>query len=279
MREQYKNVFYVLLAACLSAFLIFWLITKDIGAALFPTMIVGIIALVYTLIIISGSADKTVQALGIEMIELTQSDNELNYMVSDLANKAGLDTTPRVGVVNQDIVNAVAIGATKDSLIIFYAGLLNNLSREEVQAIAAHEIAHIKSGDSVSKLGMFASLKAFSYVLLAPLYICAVALIPLIGTALLTFTTQVVSKVVHFTFAIFGTIITSAFSRQREYSADAEGAKLTSPETLIGALEKIDRLVTPPNQNDPYLSSISIVSKATSTHPGTIDRIQKLKQL
>lgn len=269
-----KNVFYVLAGASLSTFVIFWLLSNgDAETAFTITAIVAGFSFVYTLITVSGGVNILMKQMQAEEV----FEGELVQMVHGLADKAEIKR-PRVAVVREDINNACALGALTDSVIVFYQGLLNNLTNEEIEAVTAHEIGHIQSGDSLTKQGMFASIKGISYAILAPFYVGSFALIFLIGPGLFMLINKIGSKIAHYVFGFIGTLILSAFSRQREYAADQAAAELTSPGAIISALDKLKQLTLVGNE-DPYLNSIGFAAKLSATHPSIDDRIRTLEKI
>lgn len=280
---QFKNIMYVLLATFVSTFLVFLLLfTGDVIPAMIAALIVVVFAFIYALakMRLSGSPDKIIKELGLDIMDITDRNDSIVQLVHKVAQKAGLKNLPRVALIDNKMPNAFAVGASNDSIVILYTGLFDHLKVDQLEAVVAHEIAHIQEGDNFNKLGMFAVIRAISYVILAPFYLLAIVFIPFLGLGALIFVKQVVSKLVHYTFGIFGMFTINAYSRKREYAADLVSARLTNPDSLASALIIVDNAFTGgQGMDDQYVSAISIINKSKSTHPSVLDRVQRLKRL
>jgi heat shock protein HtpX len=101
--------------------------------------------------------------MGIQVIDRNSPELGWVYsMVEDLSRKAGLPTTPEVGIYQSPEVNAFATGPTKRrALVAFSTGLLNSMNRNEVEGVAGHEIAHIANGDMVTMTLLQGVINAF----------------------------------------------------------------------------------------------------------------------
>jgi len=92
--------------------------------------------------------------MGVKVIEnatLDQNERWLITTVKHLSEKAGLPRTPEVGIYNSEDPNAFATGPTKSrALVAVSTGLLQRMNRSEVEAVLAHEVAHIANGDMVT---------------------------------------------------------------------------------------------------------------------------------
>jgi heat shock protein HtpX len=190
---------------------------------------------------------------------LAEREKQFINVVTEMATASGLPA-PAADVVPARDLNAFATGTSPaNSVIAVTEGLLASLNREELQAVVAHEMGHVRNFDIrlmtvvAALMGAIALLSDFagrssryrgrsSYrgsssggsdrrsggggaALLFLLWIVLVMLAPLISR-----------------------ILAMAISRQREFLADATGAELTrNPEGLISALEKIRAAVMPTN--------------------------------
>ncbi len=223
----------------------------------------------------------------IQLIDSKTMDHNLRAlydMVARLAKRAGLPETPEVGIYDSPDPNAFATGPSKSkSLVAFSSGLLRSMESSEVEAVAAHEITHISSGDMVT-----------------------MTLLTGIANALVMFLSRLVAQVIDSFFrdedgdgglGFFGYIMVvmlldtffmllasiplAAFSRYREYRADAGSAKLTSPGSMINALRSLGKMMDIPTQKDSFAMSKINSSRRVSlfaTHPSLEDRIARLSK-
>jgi heat shock protein HtpX len=199
--------------------------------------------------------------------------------VRRFADKAGIGM-PEVGVF-QGEPNAFATGAFKNSaLVAVSTGLLQGMTREEVEAVIGHEVAHIANGDMVTMtliqgvmntFVVFAS-RVIGYVVDGWLSRGEQRNGPGIGY----FITTVVLDIV---FGFLAAIIVAWFSRQREFRADRGSAQLMgNRQPMIHALARLGGMV--PGELPRGLQSMGITSgvgKLFSTHPPIEERIAALQ--
>jgi len=158
--------------------------------------------------------------------------------VRRLADKAGIGM-PEVAVYEGE-PNAFATGAFKNSaLVAVSTGLLESMSREEVEAVLGHEITHVANGDMVTLTLIQGVLNTFVFFLSRVVgFIVDKAVFRTergIGPGY--YITVMVSQIV---FGILASIIVMWFSRQREFRADAGSARLLgTPRPMIGALTRL----------------------------------------
>ena len=158
--------------------------------------------------------------------------------VRRLADKAGIGM-PEVAVYEGE-PNAFATGAFKNSaLVAVSTGLLESMSREEVEAVLGHEITHVGNGDMVTLTLIQGVLNTFVFFLSRVVgFIVDKAVFRTergIGPGY--YITVLVSQIV---FGILASIIVMWFSRQREFRADAGSARLLgTPRPMIGALTRL----------------------------------------
>ena len=161
--------------------------------------------------------------------------------VRRLADKAGIGM-PEVAVYEGE-PNAFATGAFKNSaLVAVSTGLLESMSREEVEAVLGHEITHVANGDMVTLTLIQGVLNTFVFFLSRVVgFIVDKAVFRTergIGPGY--YITVMVSQIV---FGILASIIVMWFSRQREFRADAGSARLLgTPRPMIGALTRLGSL-------------------------------------
>ena len=214
--------------------------------------------------------------------EITESEApELYGIVRRLVQKGGLPM-PKVYIIHQDQPNAFATGRNPHhAAVAVTTGIMHILSREELQGVIGHELAHIKHRDILISTVAATIAGAISYLAHFALFFGhgdddeggnpIVALLMLIIGP------------------IVALIIQMAISRSREYAADEGGAKLSgNPRYLSGALRKLHTASQkiPMNAN-PATSHMFIVNplsgrrltKLFSTHPPIEQRITRLESM
>jgi heat shock protein HtpX len=213
------------------------------------------------------------RAAGVQMITEPRNDTErwLLETVGRQSKAAGIGM-PEVGIFNTPDMNAFATGANRNNaLVAVSTGLLQNMSREEVEAVMAHEIAHVANGDMITLTLIQGVVNVFVLVLARGLAL----MIDRDGRGIGYFVGFMVGQVI---FGFLASIVVSYFSRVREFRADEGGAKYATKQGMIGALEKLKRGQSGelPNQ----LAAFGInsdVKKLFSTHPPLDDRIAALR--
>jgi heat shock protein HtpX len=221
---------------------------------------------------------------GARVIEQPSNSTELWLMstVASQAQKAGI-AMPEVAVYDGE-PNAFATGATKNSsLVAVSTGLLQSMTREEVEAVLAHEVAHIGNGDMVTLTLIQGVVNTF-VIFLARVVGYAVDQFlrkndeestgPGIG-----YTVTVI--VLDIVFGILASIIVMYFSRQREYRADRGAAQiLGTPRPMIAALHRLDGLAQgdlPKNLAASGIAGGGALASLFSSHPPIGARIAALQ--
>ena len=226
------------------------------------------------------------KATGVKLIQGQTGQEELDWVyqtVSRLAQQANLPT-PEVGVYDSSELNAFATGPSKKrSLVAVSTGLLRSMRREEVEGVLAHEIAHIGSGDMVTMTLLQGIINAF--VMFFARIIAYVVVNALTRSSnsrsswMLEFMIIMVLQVV---LGILGSLVTSWFSRYREFKADAEGARLAGREKMIGALKRLMANTEMVESHHESLATLKINGRRGwamffSTHPPLQKRISALE--
>ncbi len=218
---------------------------------------------------------------GAHVIEAPQSADEqwLVNTVKRLADKAGIGM-PEVAVYEGE-PNAFATGAFRDSsLVAVSTGLLHSMTREEVEAVLAHEVAHVANGDMVTLTliqGVVNTFVVFLARVVGTLVDKAVFRTER-GVGPGYFVTVVICEIV---FGLLASIIVAWFSRQREFRADAGAASyLGTPRPMVSALRRLGGLE--PGELPKAFQSSGISDKAGfmalfSTHPPIEARIAALE--
>src|SRR5687768_61392 len=181
------------------------------------------------------------RATGVRLVDGRTGQPELDWLhatVARLTQQANLPM-PEVGVYNSPEVNAFATGPSKSrSLVAVSAGLMRGMRHEEIEGVLAHEVAHIANGDMVTMTLLQGVINAF--VMFAARIVAHVMTRTSDGRqgngGGMYFLIVIVLQIV---FGILGSLITSWFSRQREFRADAGGASLAGRDRMIGALRRL----------------------------------------
>ena len=180
---------------------------------------------------------------GAQVIDGTEGSTQywLVATVKRLSEKAGIGM-PEVAMYEGE-PNAFATGAFRNSaLVAVSTGLLESMSREEVEAVLGHEIGHVANGDMVTLTLIQGVVNTFVIFLSRVIgYIVdRVILKNERGQGIGFFVTVMVSQLL---LGIFASMIVAWFSRQREFRADAASASLLgSPQPMVNALAKLGGL-------------------------------------
>lgn len=213
-------------------------------------------------------------------------------LIEGLALAAGLPV-PQVYVIDDPAPNAFATGRSPDKgVVAFTTGLLQKMNRQQVEAVAAHELSHIGNRDSL--IGVVAAVLVGLVMV-----VCRIALrmlffgggrrrggnqggggapVLILGLAVLVIA------------PIFAMLLRFAISRRRETHADANAVRLTrNPEAMISALEVLDAdhttvdfahgfaahlWIEEPTANEP-----GWLTKLFATHPPIPERIDRLRAI
>ncbi len=214
---------------------------------------------------------------------------ELVRTVHRLAKGAGLGKMPEVGIYPGQELNAFATGSSKNnSLVAVSEGLLRHMTREEVEGVLGHEVAHIANGDMVTMTLIQGVINAFVMFFAR---IAAFAVSQVVrgedeeGEGLGWFAHMMVVFLFEILFGILGSVVVAWFSRQREFRADAGGARLAGRGKMEAALQKLRTGVDLNNNQHPEIAALKISSKGSklmallSTHPPLELRIQRLRSM
>lgn len=250
--------------------------TDQVGSLLVYSAVVGFAGSIISLLMSKSIAKNSV---GAEVIVQPRNQVEawLLATVEAQAKQWSLKT-PEVAIYYSPEPNAFATGATRNSsLIAVSTGLLERMTRDEVEAVLAHEMAHVGNGDMVTLTLIQGVVNTF-VVFLARIVSGMVARNNDGSTSQGTY--FLVSMVLQVVFGFLASIIVMWFSRQREYRADAGAAKLVGAPKMIAALQ---RLKGNPSDLPQQMNAMGIASDAKdsllSTHPSLENRIARLKAL
>ena len=217
-------------------------------------------------------------------------ERELVNMVYQMASKARLPARPEVGIYESPQPNAFATGPSKrKSLVAVSRGLLNNMNKNELEGVIAHEVAHIANGDMVTMTLLQGLINTM--VLLAARFVAQIIASRMRGRSI--WIEHLIFFGLQIAFSILGAILLCYFSRGREFRADKGGARFSSSENMIAALKALERMTSTANpigsafaggktKTESY-NYLQISGKAKtslfSTHPPLQERIARLERL
>ncbi len=229
------------------------------------------------------SASMVLRMYGAKKVTAAEAP-ELYEMVDRLRQRAGLPM-PTVAIAPHDQPNAFATGRNPEHAVVCVtSGLMRLMSREELEGVIAHELAHIKNRDMLLQTVTATMAGAIGFV-------AQFAMMfggrdedgnsnPLAGIAMWIFG------------SVAAGLIQMAISRQREFKADAVGAEIVGrPHGLASALRRLEAASKQiPMQVAPAAAPLAIVnplaafkgrglSNLFSTHPATEERVARLMQL
>lgn len=226
--------------------------------------------------------------MGVKVIDtnnVSAQEETLVRLVEKLSQDAGLNM-PEVGIYDSPEVNAFATGATKNkSLVAVSSGLLNRMNEKELEGVLAHEMSHISNGDMVTMTLVQGVVNAF-VMFLARVIAAAIAGLGKSNNRNASYGSyRMLVFVFEIAFMILGSMAVAAFSRFREFRADAGGAHLAGKEKMIAALE---RLMSFQQIRDSEKAKTAFAALMISTprklslfatHPALETRIEKLKSM
>ncbi len=180
--------------------------------------------------------------MGVNVIGVPRNEPEtwLVETVRRQAEAAGIGM-PEVGVFDSPTPNAFATGARRDkALVAVSTGLLQRMSRPEVEAVLGHEVSHVANGDMVTLTLIQGVVNTFVFVAsrLIGNIVDKVVFRNERGHGPAFWITTMVAELV---LAFLATMIVMWFSRQREFRADGGGARLAGRQNMIRALETLGR--------------------------------------
>ena len=257
----------------------------------FPIILVGVIVGAFALFQYFSSDRMVLWSSGAKLVT-AQQEPELHRSIKRLADRAGMPM-PRVAMIQSQVPNAFATGRNPaNSLVAITTGIRERLTARELDAVLAHELAHVRNRDmKVLAAGNFlVTLTSF----LMTMFFWSI----LFGgfgsrdrnsNGSTIFLVYLVTIVVYFV----GQLLVLALTRYREFGADHSGAEITGdPGALASALAKISgQMAQIPDQDLRKLQTASAFlfipvalrsgggASLFSTHPPVEERIRRLKEL
>ena len=250
----------------------------NVGMLLVFSLIVGFAGSFFSLLI---SKPMAKWSTGAQVIDGSEGTTQfwLVHTVKTLAERANIGV-PEVAMYEGE-PNAFATGAFKNSsLVAVSTGLLEAMSREEVEAVLGHEIAHIANGDMVTLTLIQGVVNTFVVFLsrVVGYFVDKVVFKTERGIGMGYYITVFVCQIV---FGIAASMIVAWFSRRREFRADAGSARyLGTPQPMMAALARLGGLE--PGELPKSFKASGISDKPSfmallSTHPPIEERIAALK--
>jgi len=251
----------------------------NLGALLGYALIMGFGGAIISLLI---SKPVAKWSSGLQVIAQPSNADEkwLVDTVQKLADKSGIGM-PEVGIFEGD-PNAFATGAFKNSaLVAVSTGLLQNMTHEEIEAVLAHEVAHIANGDMVTMTLIQGVMNTF-----------VVFLSRVVGYAVDSFLRKndeentgpgigywVTTIVLDIVLGFVAAMVVAWFSRQREFRADAGAADLMGrKQPMMNALARLGGLHTAELPKSVAAMGIAGgIGQLFSTHPPIEERIAALQ--
>jgi len=229
---------------------------------------------------------------GYKMQQVTNPTTPKEKLVYDtvkaLAEREGIKM-PEVWVYWDDVPNAFATGPSRNnSMVAVSSGLATNLSDAELKAVLAHEVGHIANGDMVATTLLQGLMNTMVYFLPSIIARFVANAVSRDGepSHMVYFIVDIVLQIM---LSILASIVIFAFSRKREFKADAYAADALGAEPMIRALQKIDALSRQSvewqqsNAQEDALATLKIygahggMKGLFATHPSIEDRIAALR--
>jgi len=251
----------------------------DFSALLVLSAVIGFSGSLISLAMSKWSAKRMVGAQVIDN-PVDPTERWLVDTVSRQALSAGIGM-PEVAIYDAPDVNAFATGWNRnDALVAVSTGLLRNMSRDEAEAVLAHEISHVANGDMVT-LALIQGVVNTFVIFFAKLFgyfVDRVILKNDRGHGIGMIAAEIVAQLV---LGILASMIVMWFSRQREFRADAGGANLAGRQKMIAALQRLKanhEQATLPEQMAAFgISGGKSFAKLFMTHPPLDERIEALR--
>lgn len=255
----------------------------DLGALLVMAAVIGFSGSLISLALSKWMAKRS---MGVRIIDqpATPLERRLVDVVRSQAQRAGIGM-PEVGIFDSPDPNAFATGWNRNNaLVAVSTGLLERMSREEVDAVLGHEISHVANGDMVT-LALIQGVVNTFVVFLARVvgfFVDRVVLKNERGFGIGYFIASTIAQIL---LSILATMIVMWFSRYREYRADAGGAKLAGRQQMVGALRALQRVHEPQDLPAGEFAAFGISGRiadgfkaAFASHPPLEKRIAALER-
>ena len=224
------------------------------------------------------------RSMGVKIIEQPGNSTEqwLLSTVKRQAERAGIGM-PEVGIFDTPEPNAFATGMSRNNaLVAVSAGLLQNMGKDEVEAVLGHEITHVSNGDMVT-MGLIQGVINTFVIFLSRVIghvVDRVVFKTERGYGPAYYVTSIVAQIF---LSFLASMIVMWFSRRREFRADAGGASLAGRNKMIAALQALQRGSQPhdlPGEFAAFGISGGLgtgIKKLFMSHPPLEERIAALR--
>ena len=253
----------------------------NLNSLLFISSVIGFTGSFISLLISKWVAKKS---MGVILVTEPKNETEMWLVkkLNEISVKANI-RTPEFGIFDSQQLNAFATGASKNnSLVALSSGLISHMSKDEIEAVIAHEISHISNGDMVTMTLIQGIINTF-----------VIFFSRIIGHVVdrVVFKVQrghgpayyITSIIVQILLSILASIIVMWFSRKREFEADHSAAKLVGANKMISALKTLSN--KSPDALPDQMAAFGISGKKEksykslfSSHPSIESRIESLLQ-
>ena len=254
----------------------------DLTSLLMLSAVVGMTGSIISLALSKSMAKHTTGAYVIEQPR-NEQEQWLFNVVQRQANAAGI-SMPEVAIYDAPDINAFATGMFRnDSLVAVSTGLLQGMTRDEAEAVLAHEVSHVANGDMVTLALIQGVINTFVFFLSRVIgHIIDRAIFKTErGHGPAYWFTTIIAQLV---LGILASAIVMWFSRHREYRADAGAASLEGRQKMISALERLQKSVNQPHLPE-QLEAFGIsggmadgLKSLFMSHPPLADRIEALRR-
>jgi heat shock protein HtpX len=223
--------------------------------------------------------------MGVKLVDpasATATERWLVETVRRLSQEAGLPAVPEVGIYASGDVNAFATGPTKSrALVAVSSELLKRMDSAEVEGVLAHEVAHIANGDMVTMTLLQGVINAFVMFFARLASWSLSQFVDEEKRGMVNFITTFVFEIA---FSMLGMIVVAAYSRHREFRADAGAARIVGKAKMIAALKSLQGVIAPEVDQHQSVAAFKIsetkkqgLMALISTHPPLEKRIQRLQ--
>jgi len=269
-----------------------WRMFSMVGVAVIVVVLVGS---TYKLLQLAAGGKVVAESLGGHLVSQNTTNpahRKILNVVEEMAIASGTPVPPVYVMEDEPGINAFAAGYnTGDAVIGVTRGCIEQLSRDQLQGVIAHEFSHILNGDMRMNIRLIGILHGILVIGLIGYYLLRSTRYsrssrssnnagPILGLGLGL-------MVIGFAGTIFGNWIKAILSRQREYLADASAVQFTrNPDGIAGALKRIGGLSAgsimhnpaAPEMSHAYFSNgiSSFMSSLFATHPPLAERIHRL---
>ncbi len=255
-------------------------VNLDLNSLLVFSAVIGFGGSLISLAISKWSAKRMT---GAQVIAQPKNDVEswLFSTVKRYSDQAGI-RMPEVAIYDSPDINAFATGATRNSsMVAVSTGLLTSMAREEAEAVIGHEISHVANGDMVTMTLIQGVLNTFVIFLsrVVGFFVDRVIFKTQRGFGPGYFITSIVAQIL---LGILASMVVMAFSRHREFRADAGGASLAGRASMIAALERLGSQT--PAELPAQMNGLGIsggvgqgLKRLFMSHPPLAERIEALR--